>query len=395
MSAWRSLRQMGIVVRKELKDSLRDRRALWSIVFSVSIGPVIIGFMMNRVADRQREAEHVQIPLVGMENAPALVAWLRQQSGVEVVEGPASPEDAVRDQKVELAVVIPEGFSNKFKESRPALVRIVADSSRNDARATVDRVRGLFAQYGAEIGSLRLIARGVSPAAARPLDVQDIEVSTAQQRATQILTFIPMFILMAGFVGGMQIATDSTAGERERGSLEPLLVNPAPRLALVAGKWLAAAVAAMVSTVLTVVLCANLPRFLPLDDMGIRFHIGFEHAGGIIAAVLPMCLFSSALQSAVATLARSFKEAQSYMGVLVLLPMIPGVMGALYPLGNAPWMYATPMLGPYVLLTNVLGGQAPVMNAFLTSAGISIVASAILVRITSTLFQSERIIFGR
>jgi sodium transport system permease protein len=395
MSASRSLHQMGVVIRKELKDSLRDRRALWSIVFSVTIGPVIIGFMMNRVADRQREAENVTIPVVGMEHAPALTEWLRQQSGVTVIKGPENPEAAVRDQIVDLALVIPKGFSDKFSQSRPALIRLVADSSRNDARPTVERVRRLLQQYTAEIGSLRLIARGVSPAAARPLDVEDVEVSTSQQRAAQILTFIPMFILMAGFVGGMQIATDSTAGERERGSLEPLLVNPAPRLVFVGGKWIAAAVAAVASTMLTTVLCANLPRFLPLEDMGIRFRIGAEHMPGIIAAILPMCLFSSALQAAVATLARSFKEAQSYMGVLVLLPMIPGVMGALYPLGNAPWMYAMPMLGPYVLLTNVLGGQPPVMNAFLISAGISIVAAAILVRITSTLFQSERIIFGR
>ena len=206
-------------------------------------------------------------------------------------------------------------------------------------------MRRLLQQYGAEIGSLRLIARGVSPAAARPIDLEDIEVSTAQQRAAQILTFIPMFIIMAGFVGGMQIATDSTAGERERGSLEPLLVNPAPRLVFVGGKWLAAALTAMASTALTTMLCANLPRFLPLEEMGIRFRIGPEHMTGIIAAALPMCLFSAALQSAVATLARSFKEAQSYMGVLVLLPMIPGVMGALYPIGNAPWMYATPDAG--------------------------------------------------
>jgi sodium transport system permease protein len=256
-------------------------------------------------------------------------------------------------------------------------------------------VRRLLQQYGAEIGSLRLIARGESPSASQPLVLEDIEVSTAQQRAAQILTFIPMFIIMAGFVGGMQIATDSTAGERERGSLEPLLVNPAPRLVFVGGKWLAAALAAMASTALTTVLCANLPRFLPLDEMGVRFRIGFEHVPGIIGAALPMCLLSAALQSAVATLARSFKEAQSYMGVLVLLPMIPGVLGALYPLGNAPWMYATPMLGTYVLLTNVLGGQPPAMNAFLISAGISIVAAAILVRITAMLFESERIIFGR
>ena len=395
MTVGRSLRQIAIVIRKEIKDSLRDRRALWSIVFSVSIGPVIIGLMMNRVADRQREAEQVRVPVVGMQYAPALVEWLRQQSGVIVVEGPQDPEEAVRNQEEELTIIIPKNFVEKFNQSRPALLQIVADSSRNDARPTVERVRRLLQQYGAEIGSLRLIARGVSPAAARPIDLEDIEVSTAQQRAAQILTFIPMFIIMAGFVGGMGIATDSTAGERERGSLEPLLVNPAPRLVFVGGKWLAAAVTAMASTALTTLLCAILPRFLPLEEMGIRFRIGPEHMAGIIAAALPMCLFSAALQSAVATLARSFKEAQSYMGVLVLLPMIPGVMGALYPIGNAPWMYATPVLGPYVLLTNVLGGQSPSINAFLTSAGISLVAAAILVRITSTLFESEKIIFAR
>ena len=386
---------MAVVVRKELKDSLRDRRALWSIVFSVTIGPVLIGFMMNRVADRQREAEHVRIPVVGMEHAPALVEWLRQQSGVEVIQGPENAEQAVRAQSVELVVIIPKDFVERFNQSRPARVQMVADSSRNDARPTVERVRRLFQQYASEIGSLRLITRGVSPAAVTALEVQDVEVSTAQQRAAQILTFIPMFIIMAGFVGGMQIATDSTAGERERGSLEPLLVNPAPRLVFVGGKWLAAALAAIVSTILTSVLCANLPRFLPLEDMGIRFRMGPEHIGGIVAAVLPMCLFSSALQSAVATLARSFKEAQSYMGILILLPMIPGVMGALYPLGNAPWMYAMPMLGPYVLLTNVLGGRSPGVAAFLTSGAVSLLAAAVLVQITATLFRSERIIFAR
>jgi sodium transport system permease protein len=391
----RSVRQTIIVLRKELKDSLRDRRALWSIVFSVTIGPVLIGFMMNRVADRQREAENVRIPVDGAQYAPSLVEWLKQQSGVEILPAPADAEQAVRDQTVELVVIIPKTFGERFNQSRPAPLRIVADSSRNDARPTVERVRRLLQQYGAEIGSLRLITRGVSPTAVRPLDVEDVEVSTAQQRAAQILTFIPMFIIMAGFVGGMQIATDSTAGERERGSLEPLLVNPAPRLVFVGGKWLAAAVAAVVSTILTTVLCANLPRFLPLEDMGIRFRIGPEHMGGIIAAVLPMCLFSSALQSSVATLARSFKEAQSYMGILILLPMIPGVMGALYPLGNAPWMYTMPMLGPYVLLTNVLGGQSPSMGAFMTSGAVSLLAAALLVRLTASLFSSERIIFAR
>jgi sodium transport system permease protein len=395
MTTLRTLRQAFIVCRKEITDSLRDRRALWSIVFSIVIGPVLIGFMMNRLADRQREGENVRVPIVGMSRAPALVDWLNQQAGVRVIEGPANPEEAVRAQREAVVVIVPEDFAERFRASRPARLQVVSDSSRNDARASVQRVQALLQQYAAEIGSLRLIMRGVSPAVVRPLSIESIEVSTAQERAAQILTFIPMFIMVAGFVGGMQIATDSTAGERERGSLEPLLVNPAPRMALVAGKWMAATLAAVVSVCLTTLLCAQLTRLLSLEDMGIRLRIGLEHVGPILLAVAPMCLFTAALQAAVATLARSFKEAQTYMGVLILGPMLPGVLYSLYPLGDAPWMHAIPMLGSYVLLTDVLGGRLPETSAFLAAAGTCLLATVILLRITTGLFRSERIIFGR
>jgi sodium transport system permease protein len=331
---------------------------------------------------------------VGIDRAPALVNWLNQQSGVLVVEGPTDAEAAVRDQREAVVVIVPEDFAERFRASRPARLQVVADSSRNDVRSSVQRVSGLLQQYAAEIGSLRLIMRGVSPAAVRPLAIEEIEVSTAQQRAAQILTFIPMFIMVAGFVGGMQIATDSTAGERERGSLEPLLVNPAPRVAFVTGKWMAATLAAIVSVCLTTLLCAQLTRLLSLEDMGIRLEIGPEHVGPILLAAVPLCLFTAALQAAVATLARSFKEAQTYMGVLILAPMLPGVVTSLYPLGNATWMYAAPMLGPYVLLTDVLGGRLPEASAFLASTGTCLIASAILIRITTGLFRSENIIFG-
>jgi sodium transport system permease protein len=390
-----TLRQTLIVCRKELRDSLRDRRALWSILFSVIIGPVLIGFMMNKLADRQRDADSVRVPVVGMNRAPALVNWLNQQAGVHVVEGPAEAEKAVREQREAVVVIVPDDFAERFRSARPAPLQLVADSSRNDVRPSVQRVQILLQQYAAEISSLRLIMRGVSPAAVRPLAIEEIEVSTAQQRAAQILTFIPMFIMVAGFVGGMQIATDSTAGERERGSLEPLLVNPAPRLAFVAGKWMAATLAAVVSVCLTTMLCAQLTRLLRLEDMGIRLEIGPEHVGPILLAVAPMCLFTAALQAAVATLARSFKEAQTYMGVLILGPMLPGVLSSLYPIGNAPWTYAVPMLGPYALLTDVLGGRVPGAQAFLTSAGTCLLGSAILIQITTRLFKSEHIIFGR
>ena len=390
-----AFRQIAVIVRKELKDSLRDRRALFSIAFTVIVGPVLIGFMMNRAADREREAEEVQIPVLGRNYAPALIAWLQQQPGVEIIDAPADPEAAVRERVQDVVLIITPEFADRFRVSRPAMVKLVTDSSRSAARPKVERVRRLLQRYSSEIGSLRLIARGVSPSAMSPLGLEEIEVSTAQQRAAQVLTFIPLFIVLAAFVGGLQIATDSTAGERERGSLEPLLVNPAPRAVFAAGKILAAALMAMITVALSTALCANIPRFLPLQDLGIRFRIAPEQFAAIMAAVAPMCLFSAALQACIATMARSFKEAQSYMGVLILLPMLPGMMSTMYSLGDAPWMYAVPVLGQHVLLEGVMGGRWPASWAFAIAAIVSAATALVLTRLTTMLFRSERIIFGR
>ena len=120
---------------------------------------------------------------------------------------------------------------------------------------------------------------------------------------------------------------------------------------------------------MTAGICAALLRFIPLQEMGMRFRFGVPHFAGMMAAVLPLCLVTSALQSCVATLARSFKEAQSYMGILILAPMLVGVLGTIYPIDNQPWMFGVPMLGQYVLLTNVLGGRTPGPLAFVGGGG--------------------------
>jgi sodium transport system permease protein len=395
MMQGRAVRQALIVMRKELTDSLRDRRAIASIVLSMVLGPALIGFMMNRGISRQRDADEIRLPVVGAEYAPTLVAWLDQQDGVSIAAGPKRAEEAVRTAAEDLVLVIPKDFAERFRESRPAPVELVSDGSRRSVQPTVARVRRLLQIYGAEIASLRLIARGVAPAVMNPLRVDDIEISSAQQRAAQVLSFIPMFIILAAFSGGMSIATDSTAGERERGSLEPLLVNPAPRGALVAGKWLAAALVAMGAAMTTMGLCFSMPSFISLAELGIRFTLGPQNVSGIVAAALPLCLFSSAMQMCIATLARSFKEAQSYMGILIFATTIPGVVNALYPLGNAPWLYLIPVAGPFALLTKVIGDEPPGAWAFMTAAAVSLGGAILLAQITARLFRSEHIIFGR
>ncbi len=391
----RRIRQTLIVIRKELRDSFRDRRALFSIFFGAIFFPIVITVMMNRVAERTRDADHLTIPVVGRENAPALIEWIQQQDGVTIVEGPPEPERAVRDRQVDVVLIIPRTFAERFSASKPAQVRIVSDSSNSTGQPAVQRVRQLIAAYSGQIGSLRLIARGVSPIIATPLQLQDIEVSSAQQRAATVLSFIPLMLMIAAFTGGMQIATDSTAGERERGSLEPLLVNPVPRGVLVAGKWLAAVCAAVLSVGLTTGLSVLQLRLMPLQDLGIRFNLGPNEVIGMLAAIVPLCPLTAAIQIYIGTFARSFKEAQSYMGVLISVMMLPALLSSLYPIADRVWMYPVPVVGQYLLLTALLGGRAPGGLPFTLSAAAAILVALILVKITTRLFHSERIVFAR
>jgi sodium transport system permease protein len=389
------MRQALVVLRKELTDGSRDRRALFTLVFSAVFTPALIGFMMNRLADRQRELDEINIPVVGVEYAPALIDWMRQQAGVQIVPGPADYERAVRSGDVEVVVVISPEFAKKFRSSSPAEVKIVSDSSRTTSRPMVQRVRSLLQAYSNQIGSLRLIARGITPAISSPLQLQDIEVSSAQQRAAQVLNFIPLFVVIAAFMGGMQIAMDSTAGERERGSLEPLLVNPAPRSVFVTGKWLAAACWSILSVCLTMVLNLAMLNYIPLQELGIRFRLDTAQVGGLMAAVLPVCFLAPAIQAYASTFARSFKEAQSYMGMLIMLPTLPGFLATVYPLADKTWLQPVPIIGQQVLMAAVLGGRDVNPVNFVAAALATLLVAVVLVRMTTRLFANERIIFSR
>ena len=389
------LTQAIVVCRKELKDWSRDRRSIMTVLISSLLAPGIIGVMFTQLASTQRQLEDVKLPVVGAEHAPALIDWLKQQSGIEIVAGPDDPQEAVRSRKEEVVVVIPEDFAADFRASKPAQIRLVSDGSSQRSRPKIQRVRGLLQRYGSEIGSLRLIARGVSPIVASPVQIEDVEVSSAQQRAAMILGFIPLFVMIAAFTGAMGISTDSTAGERERGSIEALLVNPAPRGAIASGKWIAGTATAMLSVLVTGTLLVVLFRYIPLQDLGIRFRLGPSQLIGFLAVVLPLCPLIVAIQMYVATFAKSFKEAQSYLSFLMMAQMVPGMMATMNATATKAWMYYVPWIGQQTLLTDVLGHKPIHPLVFVVVGVVNIVLAVVATRATAGLLHRERIIFGR
>jgi sodium transport system permease protein len=387
--------QAIVVIRKELRDWARDRRSIITVLVSSMLAPALIFFLFNSMASRQRQVEDVTIPVVGAANAPAFIDWLRQQAGVTVAEGPADAEEAVRTRREDVVVVVPENFAKNFSASKPAQLRLVADSSSQNSRPKVQRVRTLLQRYNAEIGSLRLIARGISPAVATAVQVEDIEVSSSQQRAAQILGFIPLFVMIAAFTGAMAITTDSTAGERERGSFEALLANPAPRTAIAAGKWLAGTLTGILTVLITGVLLFAMFKNLPLQDLGIRFRLGSPELLRTLAVVVPLCPLLVAIQMYVATFAKSFKEAQSYLSFLMMAQMVPGMMATMNTLPTQAWMYYVPWIGQQSLLTDVLGNKPISPVVFVIVGVINITLALAVLQATSGLLHREKIIFGR
>jgi len=389
------LRQLWIVLAKELRDGLRDRRSMFSVVIGAALTPVLIGVMFTVIAGRGRDAQEFKLPVAGAENAPAFVDWMKQQTGVEIVAAPADPEQAVRDRKEDVVLIVEKDFAKNMARGIPAPVKLISDSTRETARPKVDRAKTLVTDYSNQVAALRLIARGVAPSIALPVQVREVEVSSAQERLATLLNILPYMLVLAAFIGGLQIAIDTTAGERERGSLEPLLLSPVPRVALAAGKWLAASTFACGSVLFSMLLTVNVLRRVPWHDLGIRFRVSDGDLMSLLALILPLALFLSAVVMFAATFARSFKEAQGYIGLLILLPMLPGLLSTLYPLSNRPWLAPIPIFGQYALAADVLRGKPPAA-AFYVLAGVSAVACAlVLLALTSRLLTREKIIFGR
>jgi len=389
-----NLPRLLVVARKELMDGFRDRRSIYTILFTTLFGPLLIGFMLGHVAGEKKAAEEIQVPVVGRELAPVLVNWLEQQSGVEVVAGPSDPEAAVRNGKADVVLVIKSEFAGNFGQSRPAPVQVFSNSTRTSVQPKVRRLTSLLTIFNSETAAQRLIVRGLSPEVVSPLKVQEVDIANSQQRAATLLNVVLMFLAMAVLTAGMQIATDSTAGERERSSLEPLLLNPVPRWQIVGGKWLASSVTALAGMVATLLVISKVLSRLSLEELGVRFHMGKPEILLLIAAMAPVALMMPAIQVYLSCFAKSFKEAQSYAVILVLPVVVIGVLSTFYPVTDRPWMRAIPVFAQYSMGTDILAGKGASVPALLLSGTEAVVLAGLFLFLAARLFSTERIIFG-
>jgi len=346
------------VLRKELLDALRDRRTLLTIVLSsVAVGPLVLVLLSALVAGMEDRAEARELVVAGIEHAPTLRNYLERQT-YRISAAPGQFETLLQSRRLgEPVLVIPAGFEADLARGETPRVELVSSSANPRSQAGAARMARLLQGFAQEQAMLRLAWRGVAPAAMQAIEVDERDLASPAARAAQWATLVPFFMLMAVLYGALHAALDSTAGERERGSLEPLLLNPVSPLALVLGKWGAVAAVAMLIALLS---CAS---FLPgqwllrSETLAAMFRFGVGEGAMFLVLLLPLAGALSALLMAIAIRCRSVKEAQANATALVLVVSLLPLLTMFNQEGEAPWHLGVPALAQITLMGRVLKAE--------------------------------------
>ena len=384
------------VFKKEVRENIRDRKAVFN---SVLLGPLLfpvlfIGLAYFATSKQIERAEEVlEIPVVGAEHAPNLINFLEQQ-GVIIQDAPDDPEGMVKSQEVPVVIRIPEKFGEEWAAGKPAIVEVIADPSPRESETPMRRVSGMLYSYSAQIGAMRLQLRGVSPNLSSPILIKDVDLSTPKSRGLLLMMFLPYMLMITAFTGGMHLAIDSTAGEKERKSLEPLLINPVPRWQIMSGKMLATVIFGFASLTLTLISFRLALPYMPTGSLGIDLSLDLKTVLSILMVVGPVSVLAAALLTMLATFAKSFREAQSYMGLVIMIPMIPSILFMVNPVKPETWMMSIPMFSQNLLIGEFVRGEVVPNLWLMMSMGGTLAIGLILAAFAATLFNKPRVVFS-
>jgi sodium transport system permease protein len=376
-------RSVVVVLVKEVIDALRDRRTLLRLMVpAVLMGPLLLLAMSALISSLEERSDKRELMVVGIENAPSLRNYLERQT-YTLKAAPADFEARLRASTLlEPVLVIGPQFERELRAAEQPIVELVSDSSNQRAGAGLPALQRLLSGFNQERAVLSLALRGVSSELLQPVVIHERDLASAQARATRITAMIPMFIILAVLYGALTAALDSTAGERERGSLEPLLMNPVQHLALVIGKWCAVLILGMAVALISSLSFIPAQWFIQSDSLQAMFQFGLPEVLAFLLLQLPLAAGLGAVLMAVAIRSKTFKEAQAGSGLVITLIGLAPMISLLNPGGEASWYLWVPGLAQNTLMMLVLKGESLRLVQVLPGvlvAGVLVAASLVYV----------------
>lgn len=388
----------GIVFRKEVLENLRDKRTMLSSVLMGSVlGPLIMLGLMNMTVNMQQEKaeQKLELPVVNMQHAKDLQRHLLAQA-VEIIDWQKSPEQTISDKDHDVVLEIDADFAEDFAAGRPAKVKLYYDASaKGAATVSVKRVRTLVSAYASQIANLRLQLRGVSPELLNAVVVENHDLSTQESRGAQLLSFLPYFLIIGVFAGSMYLAIDTTAGEKERKSMEPLFLNPVKRSAVLSGKLAATVSFGLLTLVLTLIAFKLTLPYYPFEKLGMSFNLNLTDLLLVFLVLAPLALLAGATQTIIAAFTKNFREAQTYVGLLTLIPMVPSMLLMILPIKEKIWMMAIPIFGQNVAINQMIRGESVGLDAMALAIISTLFFGLLLAWIAVRLYNRESMLFAK
>ncbi len=356
------MKTLRIVFAKEVIDNFRDRRTLMSaLLMGPLFGPILFAMIINLSLSQSLsdDDEALQLPVIGAEHAPNLMDYLASNN-IDIIDAPPDRDaaiEAVTRGDHDVVVIVPEEFGEQFADMIPARIEVISDQANTTAEREARRAKRALQGWYQEIAALRLSARGIDPSMVRPINIDDVDVSTPSGRSAVLLGMLSYFFIFALLTGGMNLAIDATAGERERGSLEPLLCLPITRDALIVGKILAACLFMAISLSLSLTSFYVTLKFVPLERLGMTPNFGPDVVITAFLLLVPFALLGAALMTLVASFTRSYKEAQTWLSAVLLAPTLPILVVSILQIRPTTLLMTVPSLSQHLLLVGLIRNE--------------------------------------
>ncbi len=388
------MKSLWVILIKEIRDNLRDRRSMF---FTLLYGPLLLPVLMigplvfnvNKFSVDSEQSQSVAV--VGMERAPNLMAYLSEHNLKAEAAGNDYAE-RLRSGTLSLVLEVPEPYADALRSAQPAPLVLHYHSGEDESTQQRRRVRAVLDGYDARLRSLRFLARGMDEQVFTPLNISERDVSTEVPGEAFMGLMVPFMLLLSMMMGGFYLAVDTTAGERERLSLEPLLALPVARWQLVLGKY--AAVLAFVLLSLLLPLISAFILFGLLDESVFTSRYDFSGSTFIVAGFLhlPLALLMTAFLFVIAAFARSTKEAQTQLGLAMMVPMLPFFLLQFMDVPEHSATAAIPILSQYQIMAQLVNGQAVATVDSLLSAATSVGLALVLMLLAVRRYQQESIL---
>jgi len=383
--------QLKALVLKEYKEAFRDKRALMVALMFAFMAPIMIMVGSKIAIEKMVEQPPVYIKFTGAEYAPNLISHLADKNLLAFADTPTADKVIWDDRN--LILNIPEDYARNMAQGKPIKVYLKADFNDKAAQTPIRRINNAVREFSLSIGYKRLQLRGVDVRLLNP--VRLVEQDTAKPDATFIMISMTLglYLMMAAFMSGLSVAIDSSAGERERNVLEMLLCQPVSTLKIVLAKLLGAATISVIGVVLVLILTSVSVSFIDLTKIGATFSLGVSTTIVLILLLLPICFFASAIQLFVAFQTKSFKEAQSTVGMIIGIPaFVPFV---LFLMDDRPqWLDWMPIAGQSLIMEDIFKGVEVNWLAMLATSTVTIALTATLVFAVAKKLKSEKVVMA-